>query len=1758
MKKKITQVISVFLVMIMFFSTLSVTAFAAPNMTLDTLMTKNRFRVNQLSGRNCKMFANDVWQQLYGHQPGPQISYNKYIDGKKCYVSYKLGNAWGQKQIGSTLSTDQGNFNSYTVTQLLKQAQSGDIIQYQHTAAGYSTHAAIIYSNDGRNIRIYHSIKTGGTYYVRLSRTYSYQDFYNSWFSNANGRPVGISLYRSVKSEAPTVQPDQYTVGTYVSSSFYGVNMRKGPSTSYAKIALVSKNSPVSITEIQNGWGKCSYRGHEGWVCLDYFTKTKSSPMAAVPKINSISSDVAVNTSMILSWNAVDNAKKYSLKVVFPDGRNEVYDTGDCCQKAICLDQKGKYSFSVASYNVEGKTNGYSNFVSCTTHNPSTVKFIDWDGSLLQSVTVPYGENAQTPEIPSRKGYTFSGWKGSNYNVTSDRSIQATYKINQYIVNFIGNENEILKTEKVEFGKNATPPKDTKAPLGYVFYGWDSNIYQNVYSENGNTIDVHAVYKWGNNDLPIICNNARANRQKDGYYVYFDLTNYDKAITRGRAVVSLKTSEDKLVDMSESAAFSIPVSGVKRDVEVFIPCDKAATAVEIVIVNSYSSGVPISKKLSAPISNELMWSNWSDSAPSDPNGNLKIETRTVYRFSEKETGVTNNTKTLEGYTWDGTRSERSSGWSNWQDSPISAFENESVKRIVDNTGKKPVYGTRWKYIYYHFYKAHGGNHTFCPTNHAGGVYHSVASYSPFTWHKKSDCGHKDMYSGYTCPSGQDTSTQYWFYNAGDSCNESYIMRYDPQYRYRDIYYTYNFYRWGPYSNWSEQPVTENSNRRVETKTQYRYYSNSASVEDNVGQLRTVKGNLDAKLAGKEITLFIYKVDAASDYTNEYIGQTKIAQDGSYSFSFKLREEPSVKTGDYTVAIGIEGNSDLIVIDTIKAPKPKYTVNFYNWEGKIINSQTVEEGENANLPENPAKTGYDFKGWDSAFTNVKCDLDIRPIFEKQKFSIVFVDWTKQNITVKEYEFGDVITPPETSTVEGYDFSGWDMLRDGSITATKNMVITAVYDKKVYNVNFYDFDGNVISTQKVAYGENAILPDIEDTADGKLFAGWTTPESYQEVEYDAEIYPEYYFSETTDIPTANFSTGEYDKTIKVTLNCKDPNAVIYYYINENNTDDTVEKEYTGPIQISETSSITFYAQSLGKNPSEKVTKYYCINTAGIYSEWMPYDELPQDVKTNTQKYILESDMGYRYKDIKRTSSIKETKTLVSNGWKTTNKQSTKYSQWQDKDIAPMPDVIDFKKESRKVLDPNVTEYQYSHYKYSDAQGKICYSPVDVPAYQCKLEQITLPNRLSISGFLEDNTTYYNYNNEVWFHQKKVSGTKTQYRYSYSEVEYYKWTAWSVKLPSSSETREKEEKNVFRYTNQNFHILEVVDPNGFSEFHFAQENKPFDTSKLFVPEGYVFEGLYLEDNCQTPWANISKIVKSEKVYAKYTPKQFTVVFQMEDGTELDTMKVNYGTAAVPPATDSVPGWVFAGWDKDFNFITEDTTITGKYIKESEYARIKLNIPKAMMYVGNSINLIPTIAPSNLSNERIEWSSDNPQIASVNDNGYVVALAPGKANITVTVLSTKETATCSVTVTADASTQILLKHNSKFGFDSEHNLRITPSFSNIVKDMQEQFENDKLMFTDKDGRILENTSKVGTGSKIQLKFEENILDETIVVLTGDFNGDAEINNKDIVMINQYVLEKRSADKAQMIAIDVNGDGKVNNRDCAILSRYLVDKETL
>lgn len=87
----------------------------------------------------------------------------------------------------------------------------------------------------------------------------------------------------------------------------------------------------------------------------------------------------------------------------------------------------------------------------------------------------------------------------------------------------------------------------------------------------------------------------------------------------------------------------------------------------------------------------------------------------------------------------------------------------------------------------------------------------------------------------------------------------------------------------------------------------------------------------------------------------------------------------------------------------------------------------------------------------------------------------------------------------------------------------------------------------------------------------------------------------------------------------------------------------------------------------------------------------------------------------------------------------------------------------------------------------------------------------------------------------------------------------------------------------------------------------------------------------------------------------------------------------------------------------------------KKYPVKEIKINKSTAEVAVGETITLIATVLPSNATDKSVEWSSNNPNVAKV-ENGKVTGIKAGKTTITVSSVENKDIeATCDVTVVAD-----------------------------------------------------------------------------------------------------------------------------------------------
>ena len=177
----------------------------------------------------------------------------------------------------------------------------------------------------------------------------------------------------------------------------------------------------------------------------------------------------------------------------------------------------------------------------------------------------------------------------------------------------------------------------------------------------------------------------------------------------------------------------------------------------------------------------------------------------------------------------------------------------------------------------------------------------------------------------------------------------------------------------------------------------------------------------------------------------------------------------------------------------------YTVKYFDEAGNIISTETVKHGENAAYNEIPEKTGYKFIGWDKSLTNILSDLEVYPVYEIMTYTVTFYDFNKTVVKTEIVNYGEKANGVALPEIEGYNFVGWDKEFTNVIS---NLDVNPIYEIITFTVKFYDFDKNLIKTETVNYGSNAVGV-YNLTKEGYEFIGWD--KSLTNVLSDLDVYP-----------------------------------------------------------------------------------------------------------------------------------------------------------------------------------------------------------------------------------------------------------------------------------------------------------------------------------------------------------------------------------------------------------------------------------------------------------------------------------------------------------------------------------------------------------------------------------------------------------------------------------------------------------------------------
>lgn len=196
--------------------------------------------------------------------------------------------------------------------------------------------------------------------------------------------------------------------------------------------------------------------------------------------------NVTANKAVYAKYSS--EARKYNVKFCDWDGSVLGEQTIEYGQSATPPQEPYKEGYRFDKWN-----SSYSNItedlqITATYIRQFTVKFVDYDNSIIDLQLVDYGSDATKPNDPRRKNYSFIGWNTTFTNVVADLTVKAQY-IRQYIVSFVDYDGTVISTDVVNSGGDATPPSNP-ARVGYTFTSWNQS-HKNIVSD----MEIMAVYE---------------------------------------------------------------------------------------------------------------------------------------------------------------------------------------------------------------------------------------------------------------------------------------------------------------------------------------------------------------------------------------------------------------------------------------------------------------------------------------------------------------------------------------------------------------------------------------------------------------------------------------------------------------------------------------------------------------------------------------------------------------------------------------------------------------------------------------------------------------------------------------------------------------------------------------------------------------------------------------------------------------------------------------------------------------------------------------------------------------------------------------------------------------------------------------------------------------------------------------------------------------------------------------------------------------
>lgn len=1219
------------------------------------------------------------------------------------------------------------------------------------------------------------------------------------------------------------------------------------------------------------------------------------------------------------------------------------------------------------------------------TVNKYTIKFVNENGDVLQSSEVEYGTKPEyTGETPTKAAtaqysYEFAGWNQEIAEVTGEATYTATYteKLRSYTVTWKNGDTETKET--YEYGatpsyKGATPTKDADAQYTYEFAGWG-----NITTVTGD-VTYTAQFNGTINKYTITWVDGDGKTIKTEELAYGTTLVY-----QGNTPTKTATSQ---YTYSFAGTWSPALESVKADATY--------TAQFNATVNKYTVTWKNEDGTVLETDTDVAYGTMPEYNGNEPAKKADAE------FTYSYAGWDQNVEPVTGdVTYTATYTKTTNTYTvTW----VNDVLDEDGNSVVLETDKNVPYGT-------------------LPTYDGDAPEKAANAQYTYTWTKGWDKDVVTVTGDVTYKATYDatvnTYTVKWINADGSELETDTDVPYGatPNYggetpsKAADAQYTYTFKGWDK----TIDTVTGDVTYQATYTEILRYYKVIWKNEDGsvletdesvaYGTMPAYNGATPTKAATAQYTYThsgwtpeITNVEGNAEYTATYTAEVntytvnwvvegvtvETDENVAYGTTPNYDGETPTKdaTAEYTYTFekwmpevkDVEG--DATYTATFTATPVPYTITILNGYGEgdaaVIYTATLDYAANVPVQNEPKRIGYTFRGWKEGENSATIpatmparNVTLEATWEINQYTITFDTDGGSNVEniTRDYkaDLSDV-TLPETTKI-GYTFIKW-VDKDGNdavipaIMPAEDITFKAIWEINKGTINFLDDDKTkVLGTFNGEFGDPVTAPQ-NLSKDGYTFAHWTDdPETGEKVEVPATMPAEsmvlyaVWTANTYDV-TFNGNGGKSGENVELvktlTFNQENKLADLNGISNFQRTGYTL----IGWATDKNATTAEFGTETYTHKTADKLTLYAVWEINKFTVTWVDEDgkQLHKDENVPYGTNVIDLE----YYETQPTKDATAEFTYAFAGWTPAIAENTTVTDNITYKATYSSTVNEY---TVRFVNEDGTELQSGKVKYGD-------TPVYTGAEPAK------------AATAEWTYTWTGWDQEI----KSVTGDVT-YTATYSAA-------------------------------KNSYLITFVDEDGTTVLQSGMVE--YGTTPAFEkPEpskAATAQYTYTFDRWDPKIVSVTGEATYKATYSR-TVNEYTVTFQNEDGTELQSGKVAYddtpeykGKTPEKAATAQYT-YTFAGWDKQIAAVTGDVTYTATYTSTvNKYTVIWKNEDGTVLETDENVEygVTPTY-----DGETPVKTADQQYTYSFNKWSPEVSAVEGDATYTATYTSTVNTYT-------------------------------------------------------------------------------------------------------------------------------------------------------